>query len=95
VTSIAQILLAALDIARWIVLAQVIMSWLINFQVLNLRQPLVYQIWSLLNRILEPVYAQVRRVIPVFSGIDFAPLVVLFGIIALRIVIVNNLAFAY
>lgn len=94
-TSLAQILLLALDIARWIVLAHVIMSWLINFQVLNLRQPLVQQVWYALNRTLEPVYSQVRRVIPSAGGIDFAPLVVLFGVIALKIVIVNNLSFAY
>jgi YggT family protein len=94
-TSIAQILLLALDIARWIVLAHVIMSWLINFQVLNLRQPLVQQVWVALSRTLEPVYAQVRRVIPSAGGIDFAPLVVLFAVIALRILVINNLAFAY
>ena len=94
-TSLVQILLLALDIARWLVLAHVIMSWLINFQVLNLRQSLVAQIWYGLNRTLEPTYRQVRRVIPAMGGIDFAPLVVLFAIIALKIVIVNNFAFAY
>ena len=88
--SILQILLLALDIAKWIVLAHVIMSWLINFQVLNLRQPLVAQIWNALQRTLEPLYSRVRRFIPITGGIDFAPLVVLFAIIALRIVIVNN-----
>ncbi len=94
-TSLVQILLLALDIARWIVLAHVIMSWLINFQVLNLRQSLVSQIWYGLNRMLEPVYAQVRRVIPAMGGIDFAPLVVLFAIIALRIVVINNIPIGY
>lgn len=94
-TSLAQILLLALDIARWVVLAHVIMSWLINFQVLNLRQPLVYQVWAGLNRALEPVYSRVRQVIPSAAGIDFAPLIVLFALIALRIVVINNLAFAY
>jgi YggT family protein len=94
-TSIVQILLLALDIARWIVLAHVVMSWLINFQVLNMRQPLVAQIWYSLNRLLEPVYAQVRRIIPAMGGMDFAPLVVLFGLIAIRIVILNNLALVY
>ena len=94
-TSLVQILLLALDIARWIVLAHVIMSWLINFQVLNLRQSLVAQIWYGLNRTLEPTYRQVRRVIPAMGGIDFAPLVVLFAIIALRIVIINNIPIGY
>jgi YggT family protein len=91
--SFLQIVLLALDIAQWIVLAHVIMSWLINFQVLNLRQPLVAQIWDALNRTLEPLYARVRSFLPRTGGIDFAPLVVLFAIIALRIVIVNNFAY--
>ena len=89
-TSLLQILLLALDIARWIVLAHVIMSWLINFQVLNLRQPLVYQIWQALQRLLEPLYSRLRKLIPIPGGIDFTPLIVLFAIIALRIVVANN-----
>ena len=89
-TSLLTILLAALSIAQWIVLAHVIMSWLINFQVLNLRQPLVYQVWTALQRTLDPLYGQIRRLIPTPGGIDFAPLIVLFGIYALRVVIINN-----
>lgn len=92
-TSIYQILMLILNIAQFIVLAHVIMSWLINFQVLNLRQPLVAQIWDGLNRLLEPVYNQVRRVIPTTSGIDFAPLVVLIAIYALQIILRNNFPF--
>ncbi len=90
-TSILQILLMLVGIARWVVLIHVIMSWLINFQVLNLRQPLVAQIWYGLNRVLDPVYARVRRLIPGTGGIDFAPLIVLLAIYALEIVIRNNL----
>ncbi len=92
-TSLLQILILAIDIARWIVLAHVIMSWLINFQVLNLRQPLVAQIWDALQRALNPLYTRVRRFIPAMGGIDFAPLVVLFGLIALKIVIINNFGY--
>ncbi|MBL4927026.1 YggT family protein [Fuscibacter oryzae] len=90
-TTIFQVLLLIVDIAKWIVLANVIMSWLVNFQVLNLRQPIVSQIWYGLKGILEPIYAQIRRVVPVISGIDFAPLVLLIGIFALRQAIVNNM----
>ncbi len=93
--SIAQILLVAINIAWWLVLIHVIMSWLINFQVLNLRQPLVAQIWYGLNQILDPVYSRVRRFIPATGGIDFAPLIVFFVLYALRIIIINNLVFAY
>lgn len=94
-TSILQILLMLLDIARFVILAHIIMSWLINFQVLNLRQPLVAQIWYGLNRILEPIYERVRSVLPAMGGIDFAPLIVLLGVFALRIVLINNAAAFY
>jgi YggT family protein len=89
-TSLFQISLLIIDIARWIILAHIIMSWLIQFQVLNLRQALVAQIWGGLNALLEPIYARVRQFLPNMGGIDLAPLVVLLIIIALRIVLVNN-----
>ncbi|VDC27273.1 YggT family protein [Pseudogemmobacter humi] len=94
-TSLFQILMLILDIAQFVVLAHVILSWLINFQVLNIRQPLVAQIWYGLNRFLEPVYDRVRRLIPATAGIDFAPLIVLVAIYALRIVLMNNAAAFY
>ena len=72
-------------------LAHVIMSWLINFNVLNLRQPLVWQLWNGLSRVLDPVYGRIRSILPPMAGIDFAPLAVLLAILALEIVIGNNL----
>ena len=89
-TSIFEILMMLLSVVKWIVLVHVIMSWLINFQVLNLRQPLVAQIWDALNRLLEPIYSRVRSVLPNLGGIDLAPLVVLIAVYALRIVLINN-----
>lgn len=80
-----------LDFIWFLVLAQVIMSWLINFDVLNIRQPLVYQIWSLLNRFLEPIYTPIRRILPAVAGLDLAPLVLIFGLYAGRIIIYNNM----
>ncbi|MCB5411040.1 YggT family protein [Pseudogemmobacter faecipullorum] len=94
-TSLFQILMLILDVAQFIVLAHVILSWLINFQVLNIRQPLVAQIWYGLNRLLEPVYDRVRRILPQMGGLDLAPLAVLLAIYALRIVLTNNAAAFY
>ncbi len=90
-TSIAQILLFVLDIIWWVLIVHIIMSWLINFQVLNMRQPLVAQIWYGINKILEPIYRPLRRVIPPMGGLDITPIVVFIGIYALRVVIINNL----
>ena len=91
-TSLFQILMLVLDIVWFFIIAHVIMSWLVQFQVLNLRQPLVAQIWYGLNRILAPMYDTIRRFIPPMGGLDLAPLIALVGIYAIRIILVNNFA---
>lgn len=88
--SLLQILLLLLDIVWFVIIVHVIMSWLINFDVLNPRQPLVGQLWDGLNRILNPVYARVRAVLPDTGTLDLAPLIVLVGVSVLRILLVNN-----
>ncbi|MEI4234069.1 YggT family protein [Roseovarius sp. D22-M7] len=93
--SLYQILMLLLDIVWFFIIAHVIMSWLINFQVLNLRQQFVAQIWYALNRLLEPIYAPIRSVLPNMSGIDLSPLVALVGVYALRIILINNAAVFY
>lgn len=90
-TSIFQILQLLLDVAFFILLIHVIMSWLINFNVLNLRQPLVYQIWDGLNRLLEPIYRPIRNMLPQTGGLDLAPLVLFIGIIILRDILLPNI----
>ena len=90
--SLFQILMLILDVVLFLIVIQVIMSWLIQFQVLNLRQPLVAQIWEGMTRLLEPLYRPIRRILPQMSGIDLAPLVALIGVYALRIIIVNNIS---
>lgn len=86
---ITQILMLLLNVAFFIMLAHIILSWLINFQVLNLRQPMVYQIWDGLNRLLEPVYTPIRRMLPNTGGLDFAPLVVFLVIIIARDIVLR------
>lgn len=94
-TSLFQILLLILDIAQWIIIAHIIMSWLINFQVLNLRQQLVASIWNGLNSLLEPLYSRIRRFLPQMGGLDLAPLIVLIAVYAARIILINNAAAFY
>ncbi|MGA0923771.1 MAG: YggT family protein [Lutimaribacter sp.] len=73
-----------LDVIFFVLLAHIIMSWLINFQVLNLHQQMVAQIWYGLNRLLEPIYGPIRRIMPDTRPLDLAPLVVLIIILSLR-----------
>ena len=91
-TSLFQILMLILDVIWFIMIVHIIMSWLINFQVLNLRQPLVYQIWDGINRLLEPIYSRIRAFLPDLGGVDLAPLVALIGVYAARIILTNNAA---
>ncbi len=93
--SLFQILLMILDVVRFFIIAHFIMSWLIQFQVLNINQQFVAQVWYGLSRLLEPIYGPIRRVLPQMGGIDLAPLVALLAIQAIRIVLYNNIgAFA-
>jgi YggT family protein len=82
--AIRDTLLLILNIAYFLVLAHFIMSWLVNFQVLNVRQPLVAQIWDGLNRLLQPVYGRIGRILPAMGGLDLSPIVVIVVIFFLQ-----------
>lgn len=84
-----------LSVLWFLMIAHIIMSWLINFQVLNLRQPLIAQLWDGLNRMLEPIYAPVRRMLPNTGGIDLAPLVVFVIILIIREALARNAGMFY
>ena len=87
---VIQIIFIILDLVWYIILAQVIMSWLINFGILNYNQPIVLQIWNSLNKILEPLYRPIRSFLPNLGGIDLAPLILILIIIIIRIILQNN-----
>ncbi len=93
--TLMQTLLFVLSIAKFVVFAHFIMSWLISFQVLNLHQPLVSQLWYGLNRILEPLYAPIRRILPQGAGLDFSPIVVLILIYVVERLLMNNMMAFY
>lgn len=90
--SIIQILLLILSVAQFIIIAHIILSWLINFQVLSLSNALVASIWDGLNRLLDPIYQRIRQFLPDLGGIDLAPLVALIAIYAIRVILINNAA---
>ena len=73
-----------LNVIWFFILVHFIMSWLISFNVLNLHQPIVSQIWQGLNRILDPIYSRIRQFIPNMGGLDLAPLVALLIVAALQ-----------
>jgi YggT family protein len=64
-------------ILMWIIIIQVILSWLFAFNVLNTSSPGLRAFVEALNRITEPLYRPIRKLLPDFGGIDFSPLIVL------------------
>jgi YggT family protein len=74
----------------FLLLAQVILGWLIHFNIVNTRHPFVGTIARFLYQITEPALRPIRRIIPSFGGIDISPLVlaVLIGFLA-RLIVEN------
>jgi YggT family protein len=82
-----QILDLLLRVLGWIIIAQVILSWLIAFNVLNTSSQGLRAFLGALDRMTEPLYRPIRRIMPDFGGIDFSPLVVLLLIQILRMLL--------
>ena len=87
---ILRILMFPVDLLWFVIIIHVLMSWLINFQVLNLHQPLVASIWDGLTRLLEPAYRPIRQFLPNTGALDLAPLVLFIGIIICRDILIIN-----
>ena len=72
------------NILWWIIIVQAVMSWLLAFNVINTHNEFVRQLWYVLERITEPLYRPIRRIMPDFGGIDLTPMVVLILLIIIR-----------
>ncbi len=90
---IYDVLSICLSLLQIFIIAHIVMSWLISFQVLNIRQPLVSQIWYGLTQLLEPIYGPIRRFLPRISGVDLAPLVAIILVIVLQRALIRNAGF--
>lgn len=73
--ALLDLILLVLQIYWYVVLAMIIMSWLVAFNVVNTRNQFVNQVWRILNQLTEPVLRPIRRMLPNFSGLDLSPLV--------------------
>ena len=77
-----------IDIYFWIILASVILSWLVAFNVVNASNPYVRQIGNALKRLTEPLLGPIRRRLPDLGGIDVSPIVLLIALQFLGMVVV-------
>jgi YggT family protein len=89
--ALLDVILIALELYMYLVLAWVILTWLIAFNIVNTRNPIVSAISDFLFRITEPALRPIRRVIPSLGGIDISPVILFLVIIFLRHVIIYYL----
>ena len=80
-----------LQVTIYIIIAQAILSWLVAFNVINTYNPTVRSLLNALERMTEPLYRPIRRILPDFGGLDLSPLVVIVIIIILRDYLVPGL----
>jgi len=90
---IFQILEVLLDVLWWIIVVQAIMSWLLAFNVINLYNDTVRAVWQALEKITDPIYRPIRRVMPNFGALDLSPLVVLLIIFILSTRVIPYFAY--
>src|SRR3712207_4543651 len=86
-SAVFQILDLLLRVASYIIIAPAIISWLVAFNVINTHNDFVRSFLAALDRITEPLYRPIRRILPDFGGLDFSPLVVLLLIYVARILL--------
>jgi len=68
----------------WILIAAAVLSWLIAFNVVNTRNPLVHSIGDFLYRVTEPALRPIRSMLPNLGGIDISPVILIIGLLFLR-----------
>ena len=91
--SAGQLILKILDIYSAIIIASAIMSWLVAFGVVNVRNQFIRVVVDLLYRVTEPVLRPICRLLPNLGGIDISPVVALLLIIVIQHFIANYILF--
>ena len=86
--AILDVLMLALNLYTWIIIAAAVISWLIAFNVVNTRNDIVRSVESFQYRVTEPVLGPIRRILPNLGGIDVSPIILLLIIFFIQRVIV-------
>ena len=81
-----------ISIYLWVVIAQVGLSWLVSFRVVNTANRFIYLVGDFLYRATEPALKPIRRVMPNLGGIDISPVVLILGLIFVRSLMFEYLA---
>jgi YggT family protein len=86
--AILDIVLIVLNLYTWVVILGAILSWLIAFGVVNIRNDLVRNAWNVFLALTEPFLRPIRNFLPNTGGIDLSPIVLLLGVMLIERIIV-------
>ena len=89
--ALLEVILIALNFYVYILIASAIFSWLIAFNVINTRSPVVSTIVDILYRLTEPLLQPIRRYVPSLGGLDLSFIILWLLIELIRRIIVNNI----
>ena len=78
--SLARLIDEVINIYTWVVIASAIMSWLVAFGVINVRNQFIRVVVDLLYRLTEPLLRPIRRFLPNLGGVDISPIILLLGL---------------
>ena len=89
--AVLDVVMLALNLYVWILIASAVLSWLIAFNVVNTRNQFVSTVWDFLYRITEPALRPIRNMLPNLGGIDISPIILLLIIFFVRSLMWNSL----
>ena len=78
------LILTIIDIYIWLLIASAVLSWLVAFNVVNTRNPIVANIGEFLFRITEPALRPIRGMLPNLGGIDVSPVILIILLLFLK-----------
>ena len=76
-TAVLNLIDNAVSLYIWILFLSVIASWLINFNVINTSNRVVYMVVDVLYKMTEPAMRPIRRLLPNMGGLDLSPVVLI------------------
>ena len=85
--AVLDVVLLILQLYTYVIIGSAILSWLIGFNVVNIRNDFVRSIWSMFHAVTEPVLRPIRALLPNMGGIDISPVIALLGIFFIENVI--------
>ncbi|MDB5455117.1 MAG: hypothetical protein JWP92_702 [Caulobacter sp.] len=78
------ILGSLLELLKWAIIISAVLSWLVAFDVINLRNHFVYQFSKFLDAVTRPLLAPLQRIIPALGGVDISPIILILLIVGVQ-----------